>query len=102
MKKKYRKHFPDLPPSDIPVVEARTLLPPGASLWQDDKFGNWQGHYPPYPRRWRAWRKWGEGVALKLVLRCLWCRYLVDEGWDTEMCPVKGLFEAGEKVEDLV
>lgn len=103
LKKKYnKKNMPDLPPSNIPVIAARQLVPPGASLWQDDKYGSWQGHYPPYPRRGRAWRKWGEGMALKLVLKYLWAKYLCDEGWDTDMCPVGGIFEPGASVEDLV
>jgi hypothetical protein len=101
LKRKYKK-LPDLPPSDIPVHNARCMIPPGSFLWQDDKQGSWQGHHPPYPRKGRSWRKWGEGTALKLVLRHLWCRYLIDEGWDCDLCPVPDLFEAGEKVEDVL
>ena len=100
--KKYKKHVPDLPASDIPVQQARSMIPPGSSLWQDDKYRSWQGHYPPYPRRGRSWRTWGEGVALKFVLRYIWCKYLTDEGWDLNMCPVAGIFEANEHVEDVV
>ena len=40
-------------------------------------------------------------MALNFVLRYLWCKYLTDEGWDCDMCPVGGLLEKGEKVEDL-
>ena len=102
LKRKYKKHMPDLPASDIPVMDARKMIPPMSSLWQDEKFRSWQGHYPPYPRIGRAWRKWGESVALKIVLRHLWAKYLVDEGWDCDLCPVQGLFEPGETVEDMV
>ena len=101
LKRKYKKHVPDLPPSGISVQLARLMIPPGASLWQDDKHGSWQGHYHPYPRRGRAWRKWGESTALTIVLRYLWCKYLTDEGWDCDLCPVKGLFQPGETVDAL-
>ena len=101
LKKKYTKRLPDLPATDIPKEEARMLTPPGSHLGCEPKHGTWRGFYDPYPSRAKNWRKWGEQSALIHVLRYLWVRYLIDEGWDTDQCPIKGLFEAGETVEEL-
>ena len=92
----YSKHIPDLSPSHVTVAEARAMVPPGASVWQDGRYGSWQGHLPPYPRVGRSWRKHGEAHALQLVLRHLWKLYLVEQGWGPEQCPVKGVFGQGE------
>ena len=62
---------------------------------------HWQGYYHTFPSRARSWRKWEERVALTIVLRYLRVKYLTDEGWDTDMCPIQSLFEPGKKVEDL-
>ena len=96
LKSQYQRHMPDLSPSSVSVEEARGMVPPGASIWQDGSYGNWQGHMPPYPRRSRSWRKHGEAKALHLVLHYLWKLYLVEQGWGPELCPVQGVFAQGE------
>ena len=85
----YAQSMPDLPPSSIAVADAKGMAPPGASLWQDDEYGSWQGHYHPYPRRGRSWRTHGEPQALRLVLHYLWKLYLFEQGWGAEQCLVK-------------
>ena len=101
LKKGYTS-LPVLPHSEIDVIEARKMTPPRSLLGRDDKKGYWQGFYEPYPSKARAWRKWGERESLNIVLRHLWVKYLVDEGWDTNMCPIDGLFKSGETLEDFI
>ena len=100
MSSQYKRHTPDLSPSSVTVAEARGMVPPGASIWQDGSYGSWQVHLPPYPRRSRSWRKHGEAHSLQLVSHSLWKLYLVEQGWGPELCPVQGVFAEGEVLEE--
>ena len=89
---------PPMPAHDISLEVARSLKPPGASLWQCVQFGNWQGHVPPWPRISRAWSKYGERESLQLVLRYLrecWCE---QTGVAWADCPGKHTFVRGTAI----
>lgn len=92
----YPARIPKWPPNNIPLVEAKRLAPEGSSLWSSLQHGNWQGHYPPYPRCSRSWQRYGEYRALMLVLQHLWRWKLWDQGLSPKDCPIAGVFDEGE------
>lgn len=92
---KYPKRVPSFPDAGIDLVLARALVPAGGALWKDQKFGSWQGHYPPFPRIGRSWRKYTEREALRLVLENLWGWHLLEKGLQPADCPISGIFVAG-------
>ena len=76
--KKKRKKLPTLKiPTEITQLEAKLLLPPGATIWMGHKNETWNGHMPPFARlsaRWCAYG--GSKAAAKEVIGRLWLEYL--------------------------
>lgn len=78
----------------IAQVDAKSLLPPGASVWRGVARNNWNAHLKPYARTSASWlRSGGEAAALKVVLRTVWSQYLEVEGLSRAACPVEGLWD---------
>ena len=77
------------------------MLPAGASLWKDVRYGSYQGHYPPYPRVGRSWAKYGEKGALVLVLQELWS-HLFSTGEPRSACPIADLYRYAAELEAAV
>ena len=84
---------PTYPTGTISLADAKAMCPPGAIIWAGKGIGNWQGHFPPFPRVSRQWSKYTEPVALQLVLRNLWGHYLDKNGKGKSDCPIQGLFD---------
>lgn len=95
----YPRRAPVWPAHSISIDIARTVVPEGGTLWRCVRFGNWQGHFKPYPRISRSWARYGGGPALLMVLRNMWGWWLMDRGLDESACPVEGTFtQAGAPV----
>lgn len=92
----YPSRVPRWPEHSVSIEAARSVVPRGATLWRDVRFGNWQGHFQPYPRISRSWARYGELPALRLVLQNLWSWWLLDRGLDQASCPVEGIFDGAE------
>lgn len=88
----YPRRLPTWPEHNIDMKSARGLLPTGATLWRDIRYGNFQAHYPPFPRVSRSWNKYGEKGALTLVLEDVWDSFLFEHALPRNACPVKDLF----------
>lgn len=84
---------PMYPTGTISHADAKAMSPPGSIIWSSHATGNWQGHFPPFPRVSRQWSKYTEPVALKLVLQNLWSHYLDVNGMNKCDCPISGLFD---------
>ena len=71
---------------------AKSLLPPGASIWEGRSNGSWQAHLPPHPRISCLWRQYGgnKPAMLEAIASC-WRLFLADEGMSLSQCPVEGL-----------
>lgn len=85
--------IPTFPDHAISLESARRCIPPGATLWASAGYGNWQGHYEPFPRVSRSWRRWGERGALLQVLQYLWDCHCRKTGLPREES-VEGLWDA--------
>jgi hypothetical protein len=88
-----RHYNPIYPTGTISLADAKAMCPPGAIVWSGKGIGNWQGHFPPFPRVSRSWAKYSEPVALQLVLRDLWKNHLDVNGLGKSDCPIQGLFD---------
>lgn len=87
------QYNPTYPTGTISLADAKAMCPPGAIIWSSKGIGNWQGHFPPFPRVSRQWSKYTEPVALRLVLQNLWSHYLDVNGLGKSDCPIPGLFD---------
>lgn len=88
--------IPKFPEHSISVESARVCVPLGATLWASAGYGNWQGHYEPFPRISRSWNRWGERGALLQVLQYLWDCHCRHKGLPREEC-VDGLWERADQ-----
>ena len=92
----YRCKYPaDLPPGieDLPQSVAKPLLPPGASIWRNNKQGGWHGHLPPHKRLGEPWSAHGHNSrqAMMHTMARLWKLFIFDHGLTKEDCPIKGI-----------
>lgn len=88
--------LPKWPEQNIDTALAKSMRPPGSSLWPCVRMGNWQGHLEPWPRISRSWSRYGEAGSLNLVLKALWERHCELQGRPLSACPIKGLFTPAE------
>lgn len=76
--------------SQVDQKLAKSLLPPGASIWRGLTRGQWCGHLQPYARVSRPWAG-DESAACLQVIRELWDQFLEMTGQDWSACTVEGL-----------
>lgn len=88
----FPRKLPHWPEHSVDMAQARKLLPEGATLWRDVRYGNFQAHYAPFPRISRSWGKYGERNALILVLQDVWQAHLFEQGQPRSACPIRDLF----------
>lgn len=88
--------LPKWPEQNIDTALAKSMRPPGSSLWPCVRMGNWQGHLEPWHRISRSWSRYGEAGSLNLVLKALWERHCELQGRPLSACPIKGLFTPAE------
>lgn len=101
----YMYSGPAIFPATLPSQqEAKTLLPPKASLWRGyGGVGSWQGHLKPHARCAASFTgRGGAHGALRRVLQRLWQDYLCEHGLSEEACLVKQLFDEHVDASKLV
>lgn len=81
-----RRNFPTV----VSQADAKTLIPPGTSIWRASSHCAWAGHCPPFARISSSWAM-GEPEAMKDVIRRLWLAYNGKNGLDANTCPFDGL-----------
>ena len=71
---------------------ARTLLPPGAFIWEARAGRGWAGHLAPHRRVSRSWHMYGgnRGAMLSCISE-LWRQFLKDRRMRPDQCPMPGL-----------
>ena len=75
---------------------AKSLLPPGAYIWEARTGRAWAGHFPPHKRISCAWTVWGGNrEAMLAAVAMLWQLFLKDKGLKPDQCPIPGLPEVG-------
>lgn len=84
---------PELPPQARLQSEAKTLLPPGAHIWQGRQSGTWQSHIGEHRRFSQSWTAAGShDEACLNAIRDTWRKCLADNHMKVTQCPIKGLF----------
>lgn len=82
-----------VPLGAITQEEAKSMLPPGAYIWRDNKMGSWQSNVPPYRRCSFSWSAYGHREAALLAIRHAWQTYAEHTGSTVaECCRESGLF----------
>lgn len=79
-------------------AKAKTLCPPGGSIWRGMSSGSWACHLPPWKRRSYPWDIFGFDGAAKECLKHMWHLYLTEQNEPLSACPIKGLFPAAVAV----
>ena len=81
-----------VPPGAITQAEAKQMLPPNASIWNNWKDGAWCCHQQGHSRESGTWIEYDHrGAALHSIRDC-WEKFLDDEGLPLTACPIAGLF----------
>ena len=82
-----------VPDGAITQQEAKMMLPPGGSIWNNWKDGAWCGHQAGHIRSSGSWMEFGHrGAAIHVIGDC-WEKYLDDISKPLSACPVAGLFD---------
>ena len=80
-----------VPDGAITQAEAKQMLPPFASIWNNWKDGAWCAHQQGHGRTSGTWLEYGHRGAALHVIRDCWQKYLDDEARPLTDCPVAGL-----------